>query len=213
MRTFYKIVMIAGLTFTAMANPARAQLSGCAIQQASQQALNQKLALIQSAKVNTPDFFGGSCISPNLMKIFDLSSVIPDPASFLASGLQTIAQQAIQQATQFVCNIINQQVSAMLNGINTALSSGIASCAGSLPNFNLTSLSQMSPLSGSFCGTSLSGFGQYQFPSFSQTSFSGLSGSVAQPVIQTQPPVSAPVPPSSSVGGILGQLLGVGGGF
>lgn len=179
------IVMVLCLAFAiGSALPARAQSSGCAIQQASQQALNQKLGLIQSAKVNTPDFFSSSCISPNLMKIFDLSQVIPDPIGLLSSGIQTIAQQAINQAKQFVCNIINQQVSSLLNNINNTLRSGIASCSGSLPNFNLTSLSQMSPLSGSFCGASLSGLGQYQFPGFNGLGFNGL----------TSAPVSAPAP-------------------
>lgn len=196
------IVMMLGLAFAlGLALPARAQSSGCAIQQASQQALNQKLGLIQSAKVNTPDFFSSSCISPNLMKIFDLSQVIPDPIGLLSSGIQTIAQQAINQAKQFACNIINQQVNSLLNNINNTLRSGIASCSGSLPNFNLTSLSQMSPLSGSFCGTSLSGLGQFQFPGFNGLSFNGVTSnpvSFAAPALAPAPtPTPAPGPASA----------------
>lgn len=86
--------------------------ANCEIEAAADAALQQQIALIDAAKVNVPDFFSGSnsCINENLLKSFDLSSMIPDLAGFMQGGAQNIAQDLINQAKHQVCKVLNDQL-------------------------------------------------------------------------------------------------------
>jgi len=94
--------------------------SNCAVQQAANEALKRRLAIIDAAKVNPSDFFSGnnSCISNDLLKSLDMSNLIPDLAGFMQNGFQSSAQNILNQAKQKACETLNDQMDKVIGNIN-----------------------------------------------------------------------------------------------
>lgn len=94
--------------------------SNCAVQQAANEALKRRLAIIDAAKVNPSDFFSGnnSCISNDLLKSLDMSNLIPDLAGFMQNGFQSAAQNILNQAKQKACETLNDQMDKVIGNIN-----------------------------------------------------------------------------------------------
>ncbi|MGN8096815.1 hypothetical protein [Methylobacterium sp. 22177] len=117
-------ILLAGL---ALSGEARAQQpqSDCLIKQAADAAVQRQITLIDAAKVNPSEFFNGSdsCVAVNLLKRFDLSSLIPDLSGFLTSQAQNLIQQAIDAAKNQVCRILDKQFEKVIDSINQKMAS------------------------------------------------------------------------------------------
>lgn len=116
-------VISASLLYSFVANANTDNGSGtsnCAVQQAANEALKRRLAIIDAAKVNPSDFFSGnnSCISDDLLKSLDMSNLIPDLAGFMQNGFQSAAQNILNQAKQKACETLNDQMDKVIGNIN-----------------------------------------------------------------------------------------------
>lgn len=179
MRLLRKVTVSAALLGVAAfvsASPsiAKSGSGGCGVEQAAQAALQRRLAVIDAAKVNPSDFFTGSnsCISADLLKSFDLSTLIPDLAGFLSGGVQQLAQQAINAAKQQACQVLNDQISGVIGKINGATSSFNGGLSGDLAGILGKSLPIGKP--------STPGYGSYKFSSLGNGfNFDGLQGAVS----------------------------------
>lgn len=149
--------------------------AACGVEQAANAALQRRLAVIDAAKVNPSEFFQGanSCIDAGLLQSFDLSAVIPDLAGFLSGGIQNIAQNAINQAKQKVCEVINEQISKVIGKINDATSQFSQGLSGELAGLLGSSFNITPP--------STPGYGQYNLASLGDGfNFNGLGDAVTQ---------------------------------
>lgn len=223
MKTIAGAAAASVLTIFALASAqaeAASSSAGCGIQQASELALQRRLAVIDAAKVNTPDFFSGanSCISPDLLRSFDLSSLIPDLAGFLSGGVQGLAQQALNAAKSQVCEVINGQINKVIGQINgatgqfqTSIGGNLASLFGnsgtmsapSLPNFGNYSFPDMSSVNlGNFVSAGSSQFGSASPTGIIPSTMSAVpvvtsSPATVEPEVETDP-VEAPASSGSS---------------
>lgn len=174
MAGFRGVVLGGGLLVAAAFGGATESFAAtCGVEQAAQAALQRRLAVIDAAKVNPSEFFTGanSCISPDLLKSFDLSTMIPDLAGFLSGGIQQIAQQAINQAKQKACDILNEQINGVIGKINDTTSSFNSGLTGDLAGILGSSFSINAP--------SDSNYGSYDLSSLGDTfDFDGLQGAV-----------------------------------
>ncbi|MBZ6078928.1 hypothetical protein [Microvirga puerhi] len=176
----------AAMVFIAMVGEGAAQSSqqssGCSIQQASDAALQQQIALIDAAKVNVPEFFTGanSCINPNLFKSFDLSSLIPDAAGFLQGGLAGTAENLLNQAKTQLCGVLNEQMNKLLGRLRSTITDFSSSIGSELSSI----------LGGSTGGLQLPNIpnvGQYDFSRISEVPSNGGQTTNQTPVEQTPP--------------------------
>ncbi|WP_234625015.1 hypothetical protein RMS29_027685 (plasmid) [Agrobacterium rosae] len=168
------VVLGGGLLFAAAFGGASESFAAaCGVEQAAQAALQRRLAVIDAAKVNPSEFFTGanSCISPDLLKSFDLSAMIPDLAGFLSGGIQGIAQQAINQAKQKACDILNEQVNGVIGKINDTTSSFNSGLTGDLAGILGSSFSISAPSGANYGSYDLSSLGD-------GFDFNGLQGAV-----------------------------------
>lgn len=172
MAAYRGTVLGAGLLLSAVF-ASESSAATCGVEQAAQAALQRRLAVIDAAKVNPSEFFTGanSCISPDLLKSFDLSQMIPDLAGFLSGGIQNIAQQAINAAKQQVCEVLNEQINSVIGKINDTTSSFNSGLSGDLAGILGSSFSINAP--------STSGYGSYNLSSLGNNfDFNGLSNAV-----------------------------------
>jgi hypothetical protein len=165
-----RIGVVVGGTLLALAlyaAPASAQStgSGCGIQQAADLAMQRQIALLDAAKVDSSKFFNGanSCLGANLLKSFDLSNLIPSSMDFLGSIGSSLIDNVIQQATQQVCQVLNNQLQDIVGKIN-----------GQMFNFNSLMGSQMSDLLGG-SGSSISAINIPNLPNMGQYTFTSAS--------------------------------------
>ncbi len=171
----YRGVMLGGglLIAAAFGGVSETKAATCGVEQAAQAALQRRLAVIDAAKVNPSEFFTGanSCISPDLLKSFDLSALIPDLAGFLTGGIQQIAQQALNQAKQKACDILNEQINSVIGKINDTTSSFNSGLTGDLAGILGSPFSITTP--------SNPNYGSYDLSSLGDTfDFDGLQGAV-----------------------------------
>ncbi|KXV69207.1 hypothetical protein AD951_07660 [Acetobacter malorum] len=148
------LVVMAG---AASMSGARAQSSGCLVQQASQAALQRRLAEIDGLKTNVNSYFSGSnsCISDGLLNNFDLSSAIPDMAGLLNTSFTQLAQQALTAAKQQACQIAQGEIQNAVGSLNNEMSQ-YTSQAGNSINSLLGGYTSVSV-------PSIAGFGTYTF--------------------------------------------------
>jgi len=128
----------------------------CKIKQAADLAVQRQVTLIDAAKVNPSDFFSGkdSCVSPDILKSYDLSKLIPDLSGLLTSAAESTIKNLINKAKQKVCDKINDELKQVINKINSQL--------GSFESSLDSDLSKL--VNGSFSSISMpnvSGVGQY----------------------------------------------------
>jgi hypothetical protein len=136
MRISLLLAAVVGSLALAGSVPARAQSTGnnCLVRQAADAAVQRQIALIDAAKVNPSSFFNGpnSCIAGDLLKRFDLSSLIPDLSGFLTSGVTNLVQSVIDQAKRQVCQILDSQLQDTIRSINQQMGSFQSSITGDL---------------------------------------------------------------------------------
>lgn len=174
MAAYRKMVLGGGLLIATIFGSASASTAAtCGVEQAAKAALERRLAVIDAAKVNPSEFFTGanSCISPDLLKSFDLSMMIPDLAGFLSGSIQQIAQQAINQAKQKACDVLNDQINSVIGKINDSTSSFNSGLTGDLAGILGSSFSISAP--------GIEGYGSYELSSVgTDFNFDGLNNAV-----------------------------------
>lgn len=194
-RTAVLAIAVLGSFAALSQRQARAQTAeDCIVQQAADAALQRQIAMIDAAKVNVPEFFSGanSCINPNLLQSFDLSMAIPDLAGFLQNGIIGLAQQALDQAKQQVCSVLNSQLSGLIGGLKGAIRNYESKVGQELAGI-------VSQGTGSLDRIDLTGLGNYNFGT---SSFNSLSNRQFTPTftingsnLSSSPPITdTPVP-------------------
>lgn len=172
---------------------ASATTENCLVTEAAQKAVEREITNIDAAKVNPSSFFSGtsSCISPQLLQSFDLSTFIPDLSGMLTSSIDATLSSVLNAATQQACSVLNSQLSSVISQLNnatTCFNSGLSSTLSSVLGVG-SSIS----LSGS-CGNA----GKYDLSSSSSVSYGSLfGGGTTTP--QTTPVTTTAVPDTSAV--------------
>lgn len=135
-----------------------ATANDCLVTQAADAAVQRQLQMIDAAKVNPADFFSGanSCISPQLMQSFDLSRFIPDLAGLLSGNIDGLLSSVLNAAKNQVCSVLNEQLSQVLQKLNTSGASFDSSLSGQLRSILGSSRTISAPSTN---------FGQYTFSS------------------------------------------------
>lgn len=157
-KRFFALGAVSLIAALSVAPQAQAQTaSGCLVTQASQAALQRRLAEIDGLKTNVNSFFSGAgaCITNGLLNNFDMSSLIPDPSGLMSSGIQTLARQAIDAAKQQACTIVQNGIQNAVGRLNTELD-----------QYTSGSGSKISAILGSNAAVTIpniAGFGSYTF--------------------------------------------------
>jgi len=121
-----KLTFVLSLILSGISGDAYAQSAGgCIINQAAQAALDRQKKLIQEVSVDVGEIFNGSnsCISPDLLSVPDLSSLISDPLGLLTGAITSAIDDALNNARSQVCEAINSRINGVIGDVNSQMSS------------------------------------------------------------------------------------------